>query len=77
MFYRLYEFLTYLPFDKKLEDKYNIAKYQRFVPFSPHTIEETISFEDRFKKILSKKFEKYNKKNSNSLEDNKIITPAK
>jgi hypothetical protein len=73
VFYRLYEFLTYLPFDKKLEHKFNIDKYVRFVPFSPHSTEETKVFENKFINILSQKFEKQNKKLSTISENNKVV----
>jgi hypothetical protein len=62
VFYRLYEFLTLLPYDEGLEKEFNITKYAEIVPFSPHNNEDIKGFEDRFTDLLSKRYKVYNKK---------------
>ncbi|MBA3283652.1 MAG: hypothetical protein H0U27_01150, partial [Nitrosopumilus sp.] len=71
VFYRLYEFLTLLPFDAELEKEFNITKYAKIVPFSPHNNGDIKSFEDRFTDLLSKKYDIFNKRNS-SIHSDKI-----
>jgi hypothetical protein len=62
LFYRLYEFTSCLPSGANIDDEFNINSYQKIVPFSPHTIEETIEFEDRLKKFYLKNLKKITKK---------------
>jgi hypothetical protein len=73
MFYKLYAFCSYLPYNKALEEELNIDKYLRFVPFSSHSIEEIKDIEFIFALNLSEDFDEYNNKLINDEIDGRII----
>jgi hypothetical protein len=58
MFFRLYEFSSYLPYDKALEEELNIDKYLKFVSFSPHTTDEIKEFENKLQIFFQKNLKK-------------------
>jgi hypothetical protein len=73
MFYKLYEYCSYLPYNKTLEEELNIDKYLKFVPFSPHSFEEIKDIEFIFALNLLEDFDEYNNKLINDEIGGRII----